>query len=301
MSLLWKQRWLILFVLPGFFFFLFIYYLPMYGVIISFQDYDVFKGIFHSKFVGFDNFMTIFSMPDFIGALRNTVLISVLKLAIGFPSTIIFALLVNEINKSWYKKIVQTISYLPYFISWVIAAGIWYKMLSIDGGVCNDFLMSLHIIKEPYYFVAEKAAFYPIIVFTDVWKNVGFGAIIYIAALSTINVELYEAAKTDGASRFKQIWHISIPGIKSTIVLMFILSVSGLMRAGQDQMWTMGNVTVRGMGEILDTLILRNLKDMGLAGYSTGTAMGIFQAFVGLILFLSCNYLAKLMKTDSII
>jgi ABC-type polysaccharide transport system, permease component len=273
----------------------------MYGVIISFQDYDVFKGIFNSKFVGLENFKTIFNMPDFLGALRNTIVISVLKLGICFPCTIVFALLVNEINKAWYRKMIQTISYLPYFISWVIAAGIWYKMLSIDNGVINDILMSLHLIKEPYYFVAEKATFYTLIILTDMWKSIGFNAIIYIAALSSINIELYEAAKADGASRFKQIWHISIPGIKSTIVLMFILSVSGLMKAGQDQLWTMGNVTVRSMGEILDTLILRNLKDMGLTGYSTGTAMGIFQAFVGLILFLSCNYLAKLMRTDSII
>lgn len=273
----------------------------MYGVIISFQDYDVFRGVTGSSFIGFENFRTLFDMPDFKNALRNTVFISALKLIILFPLTIVFALLVNEISTGWFKKMIQTTSYLPYFVSWVIAAGIWYKLLSIDGGVVNGILMTLGIIKEPFYFVAEPNAFYPLIIFTEAWKNMGFSAIIFIASLSAIDLQLYEAAKVDGASRFRQIWHISLPGIKNTIVLLFILNASGLLRAGQDQMWTMSNVTVQSKAEILDTLVLRYLKDMGMMGYSIGTAMGIFQAFIGLILFLGCNYLAKAMKSDSII
>jgi len=298
---LYRQRWLIAFTLPGFLFFLFFSYFPMYGIIISFQDYDVFRGVLGSAFVGFDNFRTLFDMPDFTNALKNTILISLLKLLLLFPATIVFALLINEIGTSWFKKLIQTTSYLPYFVSWVIAAGIWYKLLSIDGGVVNGLLMSLGVIDEPFYFVAEPDAFYPLIIFTEAWKSMGFSAIIFIAALSAIDPQLYEAAKVDGANRFKQIWHISLPGIKNTIVLLFILNVSGLMRAGQDQMWTMSNVTVQSKAEILDTLVLRYLKDMGMMGYSIGTAMGIFQAFIGLVLFLSCNYLAKAMKSDSII
>jgi len=298
---LYRQRWLLAFTLPGFLFFLFFSYFPMYGIIISFQDYDVFRGVLGSAFVGFDNFRTLFDMPDFTNALKNTIVISLLKLVIIFPATILFALLINEISTSWFKKLIQTTSYLPYFVSWVIAAGIWYKLLSIDGGVVNGLLMSLGVIDEPFYFVAEPDAFYPLIIFTEAWKNMGFSAIIFIAALSAIDPQLYEAAKVDGANRFKQIWHISLPGIKNTIVLLFILNVSGLMRAGQDQMWTMSNVTVQSKAEILDTLVLRYLKDMGMMGYSIGTAMGIFQAFIGLVLFLSCNYLAKAMKSDSII
>ncbi|WP_256756856.1 sugar ABC transporter permease [Cohnella sp. WQ 127256] len=301
MNKLYRQRWLIAFTLPGFIFFLVFSYFPMYGVIISFQDYDVFKGILHSDFVGFENFKTLFDMPDFTNALKNTIIISLMKLFIIFPATIIFALLINEINTGWFRKFVQTTSYLPYFVSWVIAAGIWYKLLSIDGGVVNDLLMSLHIIKEPFYFVADQNAFYPLIIFTEAWKGMGFSAIIFIAALSGIDMQLYEAARVDGASRFRQIWHISLPGIKNTIVLMFILSVSGLLRAGQDQMWTMSNVTVQHKAEILDTLVLRYLKDMGMMGYSIGTAMGIFQAFIGLVLFITCNYIAKAAKSDSII
>ncbi len=301
MNKLYRQRWLLAFTLPGFLFFLFFSYFPMYGIIISFQDYDVFRGVLGSAFVGFDNFRTLFDMPDFTNALKNTIVISLLKLVIIFPATILFALLINEISTSWFKKLIQTTSYLPYFVSWVIAAGIWYKLLSIDGGVVNGLLMSLGVIDEPFYFVAEPDAFYPLIIFTEAWKNMGFSAIIFIAALSAIDPQLYEAAKVDGANRFKQIWHISLPGIKNTIVLLFILNVSGLMRAGQDQMWTMSNVTVQSKAEILDTLVLRYLKDMGMMGYSIGTAMGIFQAFIGLVLFLSCNYLAKAMKSDSII
>lgn len=165
----------------------------------------------------------------------------------------------------------------------------------------NDLLVSLGLLKEPFYFMADKDAFYPIILFTEAWKNMGFSAIIFIASLSAIDVQQYEAAKVDGASRFRQIWHISLPGIKNTIVLMFILNASNLLKAGQDQMWTMSNVTIQQQAEILDTLVLRYLKDMGLMGYSIGTAMGIFQAFIGLALFIVCNYLAKAAKSDSII
>lgn len=296
-----NQRWLILFALPGFLFFLIFAYLPMYGVIISFQDYDIFKGVLHSKFVGVDNFVTIFKMPNFINALKNTVVISLLKLVIAFPAAIVFALLVNEMKNLLYKKVVQTISYLPYFISWVIAAGIWYKFLSIDGGIINDFLVSLHIIKDPVNYLSEKQLFYPIIVLTEIWKNTGFNAIIFIAALASVNQELYEASRVDGAGRLKQIFHISLPGIKSTILLMFILNASNLLKAGQDQLWTMTNITVQGKGEILDTLILRTLKDYGIDGFSIGTAMGIFQAFVGLALFICCNYLSKKLESDSFI
>lgn len=301
MNKLYRQRWLIAFSLPGFVFFLVFSYFPMYGVVISFQDYDVFKGVLQSDFVGFDNFRTLFDMPDFTNALRNTILISLLKLILVFPAAIVFALLINEISTGWFRKFIQTTSYLPYFVSWVIAAGIWYKLLSIDGGVVNDLLIALHLIKEPFYFVSDPDAFYPLIIFTELWKNMGFSAIIFIASLSAIDMQLYEAAKVDGASRFRQIWHISLPGIKNTIVLMFILSASGLLRAGQDQLWTMSNVTVQDKAEILDTLVLRYLKDMGMMGYSIGTAMGVFQAFIGLALFVACNYLAKAMKSDSLV
>ncbi|WP_214626596.1 ABC transporter permease [Paenibacillus agaridevorans] len=301
MNKLYRQKWLIAFALPGFLFFLVFSYFPMYGIVISFQDFDVFKGVFRSDFVGFDNFNTLFDMPDFNNALRNTILISALKLILLFPATVVFALLINEISTGWFRKFVQTTSYLPYFVSWVIAAGIWYKLLSIDGGVVNDLLVSLGILKEPFHFMADKDAFYPIILFTEAWKNMGFSAIIFIASLSAIDVQQYEAAKMDGANRFRQIWHISLPGIKNTIVLMFILNASNLLKAGQDQMWTMSNVTVQQQAEILDTLVLRYLKDMGLMGYSIGTAMGIFQAFIGLALFIVCNYLAKAAKSDSII
>ncbi len=299
---IWVQRWLYIFAIPGFLFFLVFAYYPMFGVIMAFQDYNPIKGYFGSGFVGIENFQTIFHLPDFLNALKNSLMISGLKLSIGFPATIIFALLINELHQVLFKRVTQTISYLPYFISWVIAAGLWYKMLSPDNGLVNDLLMYLGILEKPFYFMGSTDAFIPIIIFTEIWKSIGFGAIIYLAALSGVDPHMYESASIDGANRLRQIWHISLPSIRNTIVLMLILAASGLMSAGFDQLWTMGNWQVREVGEILDTLILRYLRDSGgFYGLSLGAAMGVFQAAVGLSLFLICNYIAKLLKQESLL
>jgi putative aldouronate transport system permease protein len=298
----WRQKWLYVFTVPGFLFFLVFAYYPMFGILMAFQDFNPVLGYFGSDFVGLDNFTTIFQLPDFLQALRNSIIISSLKLAIGFPATILFALLINELHHVGFKRLTQTISYLPYFISWVIAAGLWYKLLSPDNGLINDLLMSTGVIKEPYYFMGTNHAFIPIILLTELWKNIGFSAIIYLAALSGVDPHLYEVASIDGAGRLKQIWHISLPSIKRTMVLLFILSASGLMSAGFDQLWTMGNLQVRESGEILDTLVLRYLQNSGgFAGLSLGAAMGLFQAMVGICLFLLCNYIAKFLKQDSLL
>ncbi|AZN39707.1 ABC transporter permease [Paenibacillus albus] len=299
---MWDQRWLYIFTIPGIIFFLLFSYYPMVGIIIAFQDYNPVKGYSGSEFVGLENFKTIFNLPDFTNALRNTVIISGLKLLIGFPVTILFALLINEIHQTVFKRFVQTISYLPYFISWVIAAGLWYKMLSPDGGLINEMLTRIGFLNEPFYFMGSTHAFLPIVIFTELWKNIGFNAIIYLAALSGIDPHLYEVSSIDGASRIRQIWHIALPGIRGTMVLLFILSASGLMSAGFDQLWTMGNLQVQEVGQILDTLILSYLRNSGgFMGLSLGATMGVFQATVGLILFLVCNFVAKLIKQESLI
>lgn len=298
---IYKQRWLYLFAVPGFIFFLIFAYVPMFGVIMSFQDFDPVLGFFRSPFIGFNNFKIIFAMPDFKMALKNTFIISLLKLAIGFPAGIIFALLINEVRNKLFKRTVQTITYLPYFISWVIAAGIWYKLLSVDNGVFNEFLRSIHIIKDNVYFFGEQKYFLPLIVISDLWKNLGFASIIYLASLSGIDIQLYEAASIDGAGRFKKIWHISLPGLKNMIVLLLILNSSSLVYAGFDQLYNMGNINVRNVGEILDTLIYRNLMTAGMYAYPIGAAMGLFQAALGLVLFLVANTISRLLNEESVL
>lgn len=297
---LFEQKVLMLFMLPAVIFFFIFSYMPIYGIIMAFQSFSPALGFFKSPFVGFANFIDIFNMPDFLGALKNTLVISSLKILICFPAPIVFALLLNEIINMKFKRVVQTISYLPYFISWVIASGLWYKLLTLDGGPVNDLLLALGILKEPMHFMGESLLFYPILIFTDIWKNVGWNAIIYLAALAGINIELYEAARVDGAGRFKQMVHISLPGMKPAILLLFILTISGLLNADFDQLYTMGNAAVRDVGEILDTLILRTLQSGGLGDLSYGAAMGLFKTVIGFGLFILANQVSKKLSGESI-
>lgn len=289
------------FVIPGVIWFILFSYLPMIGIIMSFQNYDPVSGFFQSPFVGWENFERLFHTPRFLNALRNTFVISLLKLVITFPLPILFALLMNQILAVRFKKIVQTISYLPYFISWTVAASIWYKLLSMDGGMVNEILMAVGLIEKPIGFLSSTAMFYPIIILTDIWKNIGFSSIIYFSALASVDTQLYEAAKVDGATVVKQMWYISLPGMKPTIVLMFIMAVSNLINADFDQMWNMSNPTVLDLGEILDTYILRSLTTGGLRDLSVGTAAGSFKAVIGLILFLAANEVSKRLAQESLI
>lgn len=296
-----NNKVLLLFMLPTVVSFLVFCYAPMYGMIMAFQEYSPVIGFWKSPFVGFANFIEIFNMPDFARALRNTVVINSLKIVFGFSSPIIFALLLNEIISIKFKRCLQTISYLPYFISWVVAAGIWYKMLSIDAGPVNDLLMALGLVKEPIYFMSLKELFYPIIIFTDIWKNLGWNSVIYLAALASIDIGIYEAARVDGAGRFRQMIHISLPGLKPAISMLFILTISGLMNSDFDQLYTMGNVPVREVGDVLDTLILRVLQTGGLTDYSYGVAMGLFKNVIGFGLFFVTNYVFKKLTDESIV
>lgn len=182
-----------------------------------------------------------------------------------------------------------------------MASGIWYKMLSIDGGVVNEILMTLGIVTEPVNFVGTSSWFYPLIIVTDLWKNVGWNAIIYLAALSGIDPGLYEAAKVDGANRFRQIWHISLPGLRPTIAMMFIFAISGLMNADFDQLYTMGNAAVREVGEVLDTLVFRILQTGTMSDYSNGIAMGLFKNVIGFTLFLLANYASNKLTDEAVI
>lgn len=296
-----RQRILLLFMLPVVVYFAIFCYWPIYGIIMAFQNYSPALGFLRSPFIGLTNFEDIFNMPNFLTALKNTLVISSLKILVSFPAPIIFALLLNEIYTLKVKRIVQTISYLPYFISWVIASGLWYKLLSIDNGPLNGLLLALGIIGEPVHFMANTSLFYSILIFTDIWKNLGWNAIIYMAALSGIDTQLYEAAKVDGAGRFRQMFHISLPGMRPTIIMLFILTVSGILNADFDQLYTMSNAAVRDIGEILDTLILRMLQSGGLSDLSYGAAMGLFKTVIGFALFMLANQVSKRLSGESII
>jgi putative aldouronate transport system permease protein len=298
--LLRKYRVLYLFLLPGALVLFVFAYLPMGGLVVVFQRYDPVSGFLGSPFVGLENFIRVFNSPLFGRALRNTVVISGLKLLVGFPMPIIAALMFNELRRQRFKRIVQTITYVPNFVSWVIVAGVWYSLLSSDG-VVNQTLLRFGWIEESILFMQRRELFYPVIVLTDLWKNLGYSTIFYMAAIATIPPELYEAAVIDGASRWQQAWRITLPSIFGTIGLLFILSVGGLLNAGFDQLWTMSNLAVREIADILDTAVLRTLTSGSINDLSVGAALGMFKSVVGLLLFLLTNQVMRRLKQESIL
>jgi len=298
--LLRKYRMLYLFMLPGLAILLTFAYLPMGGLVMVFQQYDPVSGFFGSEWVGFANFRRVFSSPVFSRALRNTIVISGLKLLIGFPMPILFSLMLNELRMQRFKKTIQTIVYIPNFVSWVIVAGVWYSLLSSEG-VVNQVLMNLGVVEEAILFMQRKDLFYPIIIFTDLWKTLGYSTIFYMAAIATIPLEHYEAAMIDGAGRFRQAIHITLPVLSGTIALLFIMAVGGLLNAGFDQLWTMGNLAVRDIADILDTAVLRTLTSGSVNDLSTGAALGMFKSVVGLVLFFLTNWVSQRLVHESLV
>jgi len=265
-------------------------YMPMYGIIISFKDYYASMGILGSPWVGFKYFEQLFNQtPLFWDALRNTVVISVLKLAFCFPVPIIMSLFLNELTHGGYKKFVQTAIYLPNFISWVVISGIVYELLSVNGGLINNILMALNI--DRISFLTKPSMFYPILIITDIWKSAGWGTVIYISAISGISPELYDAADVDGCGRFGKMWHITLPCIKPTISMMLILQIGNIMNAGFDQVFNLYNKAVSSVGEILDTLAY----NIGIANglVEKGAALGLFKTIINFVLLLGANCMSK--------
>lgn len=297
-----KEQWpLWVFLFPGLLSFFLFSYLPFYGVITAFQIYNPVRGILNSRWVGLENFKYILVLPSFTNALRNTLVISLLKLLFCFPAPILFALMLNEIRSTRYKRAIQTVTYLPHFLSWVVAAGIWYRLLSPYNGALNHMLVALGLLAEGHNIIGDPSMFYPVLILTDLWKGMSWGSIIYLAAITSVNPELYEAAVMDGANRFRQTWHITLPGIKPTIVLMLILAVSNLLNAGFDQIANMTNKVVLEVGDILDTLILRTLTVGSTRDMSIGTAMGIMKSISGLLLFIIANTASRILLDESLI
>lgn len=289
-----RRRWkanipLMLLFIPGLLFFAIFKYAPMGGLIIAFKDYNFFDGVFGSEWVGFKNFETIFKQPQTVGIIRNTIILSVLNVFVGFPFPIILAIMLNEVRKTWYKRAIQTIVYLPHFFSWVIIGGFVLTLFSTESGTINHVLKSL--LGEPFPFLFNAGSWITIYVGSGIWKEMGFSAIIYLAALTSIDPSLYESASLEGANKFQQIRHVTLPGISTTIVLMFILAMGRLMEVGFDHVYILQNPTVSNVADVISTFMYR----IGLQGaqFSLTAAMGLFESIIGLILVLTANALAR--------
>lgn len=288
----WKyfkvHYWLYIMVIPGLLYLLLFHYVPMYGLAIPFFDYSPVKGLAGSAFVGLKNFQYLFKSPDFLNVLKNSLVLSFEKLAFGFPAPLILALIINEIRRTRVKKVIQTVVYIPHFVSWVVMSGIIISLLSSDGGIINKIVVAFG--GEKINFLINSKYFRPILVITDIWKEVGWGTIVYLAAMSGIDVSLYEAAQMDGAGRFKQILYITIPGIVPTMIVLLVLRMGSVLGNGFEQVFLLYSPSVYDVGDVLETFTYR----LGLleGRYSFATAVGMFQSFVGLIFIYVSNKLA---------
>lgn len=265
-------------------------YLPLAGWAMAFQNYKPKDGLLHSAFVGLDKFQALFSDMTFIRVIRNTLAMGVINLAVTFITAIAFAILLNEIKCKGGKKVVQTISYLPHFLSWIIVTGILHDMLS-GTGIVNELLMNVNLIDQPINFFAHPKYFWPIVAFANVWKETGWNAIIYLAAITSIDPSLYEAAAIDGAGRWAKIKYVTLPGIKPTIIILLLMNVGNVLNAGFEVQYLLGNGLVQKVSQTIDIYVLKWGISQG--DYAIGTAAGIFKSVVSIILIVIANKIAK--------
>ncbi len=278
-----------LMILPGMLFILTFSYIPMAGITIAFQKFIPARGLFgDQKWIGLDNFRYVMDLPSFIQVIWNTLYISSFKLVLGLAIPVIFAILLNELKNEAIKRSVQTSIYLPYFLSWVVLGGILIDLLSPSGGLVNTVLKSIGM--EPIFFLGDNKWFPTTLIASDIWKNFGYGTIVYMAAITGIDPGLYEAATIDGANRWRKAWHITLPGMRMVIVLLAVLSLGQLLNAGFDQVFNLYSPQVYQSGDILDTFVYR----IGLleAQYGVATAVGFFKSIVSLVLISSAYYFA---------
>ncbi|WP_404822367.1 ABC transporter permease [Paenibacillus lycopersici] len=297
-----QQKYLYLMILPALICTIIFSYGPMFGLYMAFINYSpgggsFFHQFFHSKFVGFQWFDYFFTNGDFYMIMRNTLAQSLLSLLIGFPAPIVLAIMINEVGRGMFKRIVQTVSYLPHFVSWVIAANIIVTVLS-SGGVINQLLQSLHLVDKPVTFLQNGHMFWWIIAFSNTWKDMGFNAIIYLAAIAGINPELYEAARVDGANRWRQMWNVTLPSLKPTIVILSILAVGNVLNAGFDQQYLLQNTTVLQYSDVIDTYTYRYGLQNGMFSY--GAAVGLFKSVIAFILVVLVNGWSKKVNQQSL-
>jgi len=266
------------------------YYLPLAGWAMAFEDYKPKDGIFHSKFVGLKKFHMLFSDETFIRVIRNTLSMGIINLVATFFMAILFAILLNELRSKGGKKLVQTISYLPHFLSWIIVTGILHDALS-GSGIINEVLENLKLIDQPINFFAHTQYFWPIVAFANVWKETGWNAIIYLAAITAIDPNLYEAAAIDGAGRWARIKHVTLPGIKPTIIILLLINVGNVLNAGFEIQYLLGNGLIQSVSQTIDIYVLKWGISQG--DYALGTAAGIFKSLVSIILIVIVNQIAK--------
>ncbi|MBD2845506.1 sugar ABC transporter permease [Paenibacillus sp. IB182496] len=285
-----RRDWdLYLLLVPGILFLLVFKYAPMYGISIAFKDFNIFEGYAGSPWVGGKHFANLFQSPDFARVFCNTVIISVLKIAILFPLPILVALLLNELRHMLFKRTVQTVIYVPHFLSWVIVGGLFIDLLSTNGGLFNKALGLLGI--EPIAFFLDSSVFRGVLIASAGWKETGWSTIVYLAAFATIDPGLYEASKIDGASRLRQLWHITLPGIAPIILLMFILRLGNILEAGTEQILVMYNPTVYNVSDVIGSYVYR--MGLGNQDYSFTTAVGVFESLISLTLVIGGNALSR--------
>ncbi|WP_419874784.1 ABC transporter permease [Candidatus Pristimantibacillus sp. PTI5] len=277
-------------LLPVILFYVLFKYAPMVGEVIAFKNYRFADGIWGSEWVGFRHFEMLFQSLDFWRVLRNTLLLNVYSLVFGFPVPILLALLLNEVRKEWYKRTVQNLLYLPHFISWVVLGGIVIAILSPSTGVVNLILKQVFGM-EPVYFMADSAWWPVVYTLSGIWREAGWGTILYLAAMASIDPQLYEAARIDGAVKWRQIWHITLPGIRSTIAILLILRMGHMMDVGLEQTLVLQNQSVLDVADVISTYVYRvGLQNMN---YSYTTALGLFQSLIGFILVVGVNQLIR--------
>jgi len=285
------QRQMILMSLPLVLYVLLFSYVPIWGWTMAFQNYRPSRSFFQQKWVGLEHFKFLFTAPEFLRALRNTLAMSVINMALGYVTAIVFALFLNELKNVGFKRVVQTVSYLPHFLSWIIVTGLVATMLSVENGAVNDLLMKLRIIKEPILFLSRPNYFWGIVGVTYVWKEVGWNTIIYLAAIAGIDPTLYEAAEIDGCSRYHKMWYITLPGIKATIIILLIMSIGHILDAGFELQYLLRNGQIQDVAGTIDIYVLE--YGINMNHFSRATAAGMFKNLVNITLIFIANWIAR--------
>ncbi|MFC4386347.1 ABC transporter permease [Gracilibacillus marinus] len=291
-----KNKLIYLMILPGILYFIVYKYLPMYGLIISFQDYKPYKGIMGSEWVGLEHFARLFSSSEFWMIFKNTLILFGLQVFIFFPIPIILSLMLNEVRHSFFKRSVQTLVYIPHFMSWVVIVSISYVMLTLDGGIVNSIIDALGF--QPINFLLSEEWFRPMYILQVIWREAGWGTIIFLAAITAVDPALYEAARMDGANRFRQMWHITLPAIRGVIIVLLILKIGDVLELGFEHVYLLLNSTNRNVAEIFDTYVYVAGLQQGQFSYST--AVGFFKGGVGLVMVIFANWLAKKFNEEGI-
>lgn len=284
-----KSKYLLLLILPGFIWYIIFRYIPMYGIIIAFKNYNSRLGMIRSPWIGFDNFRRFFLYPHFWRIIRNTFLLSFYSMLFGFPAPILFAIAINEISTAAYKKTVQTISFLPHFIAMPAVVGMMFLILSPSTGFVNIILARFGI--TPIYFLIRPEWFRAVFITSGIWQGIGWGAIIYIAQLSRVDPELYEASTVDGATRLQRVWHISLPALKPVISILLILRLGGLLSVSTEKVILMYNSQTMETADVIGSFVYR--RGLQMADFSYGAAVGLFGSIISLILVVMANYAAK--------